>query len=167
MNPDAHTVLTAAHAIVSDAWHDETDSQRRRDLREVCDGLKHLAHQARPDRAVVFDCWAYGYVTVGYLGEPLETLAAPPTPGIIDARDIFLAGPTVQHTLTAADLVGHSAARPANALRGRLKRAADWIEQNTNCPHLAQALRAPSIQIAQDGTITRGRCCPVHLDAPL
>lgn len=99
----------------------------------------------------VFRLDAPSYVTLGREGEE-RAFVHPGFAGLDYAWQILFAGVTVQHILHATDLLGYVGKQPGNALDGALRRAADWIEYQADCPPLAATVR--SISVSKVGAIS-------------
>lgn len=149
-------LFTELQPVVRDARNACTEPQQRAHLDRVHAALWHRLQQERRAQSVplVLRIPVSGYVEVGRQGEertyrrPSQDLA-----GLDYAAAIFQHGSTVRHTLHANDLVG-PVKHPGNALRNRLRAAAKWIERETGCRDVADALRPPRLSISRDGLIT-------------
>jgi len=151
--PSEFEILSTAHHAVQAMLNAERDPTRRDALDQVREILMARAHVAKRLQGppLVFYLPMPGYVVLGTEGKE-QTYPHPGHPGLGDAWSIFTHGLTASNTLHAVDLVG-VVKRPGNALRNRLATAADWVERDTNCWELAQAMRRPSISISDDGRI--------------
>lgn len=140
--------LNQIHSALGRALDRELHPEHRKhlqDLREITWQRVRRA-QLNGQPPIVFAQHG-GYWQIGEAGREW-IYPDPGLAGLSDGWAIHLAGITARDTLHA-NTFGTS----PNALRNRLKAAADWIERATGCWPLAAALRRPAIVISDDGTI--------------
>jgi hypothetical protein len=149
-------LFTVAHTALREARRTCLEPDRRAYLDEAMGAMWARLQDARRQsaRVWVFDCSAPGYITLGEQGVE-QIHQSPDLPGLLDAWRIFAFGVGAGGILHATDFVGN-VGHPANALRNRLARAAQWIEREAHCSSIAQALRSPAIRIKSDGSIQIG-----------
>lgn len=151
-------LFEAAHQSLNREARACTDPERRAWLERAsafmwCKVLD-ARRQKDAQKTWVFDCSNPGYITLGEQGEE-QIHQAPSLPGLLDAWHIFAWGVGAGGILHATDFVGN-VGHPANALRNRLARAAQWVEDAACCPAIAQALRSPAISVMADGALHIG-----------
>lgn len=153
--------MTIADATLLDLLERAAADVRGRDLADrLRAGARALERRMRPPLVLVA---MPGYWLVGSTAAYRE-VPAPDLEGLDDFHRIVLNGAAVDAVLAAETLVEPGKA-PGAALRGRLKRAAEWFDRV--CPDLAVEVRAVKVDNAGCITRTPGRPILIDLEAVL
>jgi len=139
-------------AAASAAYESETSPVRRGYFLDLKREAKLRADRAAFGQPLVFILDAPGYVTIGEQGAE-RSYPRPDLAGLEHAWIIFINGLAGNSFLHASTILDRPGKQPGNALRNSLAKAAAWIERECRCAALAAAMRAPSLQVQEDGSI--------------